>query len=204
MCARYELTTPPERMIERFGLRVPPMSDGGWGPRPFERGEVRPTNIAPVILPGGTVVALPWGLVVTWQDQPLINARAETLDTKPTFRPLLESRCLVPATAYFEWRRDGKNKIKTRISTADGLFAMAGLIDARGDTQRFTIVTCAPAPEIAHIHDRMPAVLDPAGQSAWLSAAPFADVKGVLMTYRGAMAFTEPAAIPPRQGALLL
>lgn len=209
MCARYELTTPAERVIERFGLKVPPPPENGrsgdeWGPRPFERGEIRPTNLAPVILPGGMVAALPWGLAVSWQDQPLINARAETLDAKPTFRPLLGARCLVPATAWFEWRRDGKSKIKTRIATAEAPFAIAGLISGAGDQRRFAIVTCAPAPAIAHIYDRMPAVLDTAGEAAWLSTRPFGEIKTVLRPYRGPLVASETAPAPDRQGALTL
>ncbi|MBM3514764.1 MAG: SOS response-associated peptidase [Alphaproteobacteria bacterium] len=164
MCARYELTTPPERMIERFGLILPEGHELRK-PRAFERGEVRPTNLAPVVTAHGAIALLPWGLSVPWQLQPLINARGETLESKPTFKPLLQYRCLVPASAYFEWRKEGKLKIKTRIHPAnDNLFAMAGLI---GDG-RFTIVTCAPAPSIAHIHDRMPVIISRRHETAWL------------------------------------
>ncbi len=188
MCARYELTTTPEWMVERFGLRVP-LAATAQSPRAFERGEVRPTNLAPVVTEGGGLQFLPWGLLVPWQSQPLINARAETLQTKPTFQPLLGSRCLVPATAYFEWRRDGKSKIKTRISVAesDGL-VMAGLI---GDG-RFTIITCVPAPSIAHIHDRMPVILPRAAEVEWVNAhRSFTDVQHLLRPFAAALTWEE-------------
>jgi putative SOS response-associated peptidase YedK len=204
MCARYELTTPPERMIERFELKVPPASVGGGGPHTFERGDIRPANLAPVILPGGTLAFLPWGLAVSWQNQPVINARAETLDQKATFKPLLGARCLVPATAWYEWRRDGKAKIKIRIAAAETPFAIAGLVGGAADQRRFTIITSAPTPAIAHIHDRMPAVLDRAGEAAWLSPRPFAEIKSVLAPFRRTLTATEPAPDRSRQAALAL
>ena len=185
-------------MVERFGLRLP--RHGDWAePRSLALGEIRPTNRAPVIMANGEAAFLPWGLAVSWQPSPLINARAETLDAKPTFKPLLGQRCLVPATAYFEWRKDGRNKIKTRISVAgEPGFAMAGLIG--GD--RFTVVTCAPTEVIAHIHDRMPVILDAKDGATWLDAsAPFASVKPLLKSYAGALAWEEPVQ-RPAQGRL--
>ena len=108
---------------------------------------------------------LGWGLPVEWDAKPLINARAETLAEKKTFQPLLDARCLVPATAYFEWRKASAGKLKNRIAPSDGgLFAFAGLMDGR----RFTIITCRPAPEIAHIHGRMPVILDRRAEPKWI------------------------------------
>jgi putative SOS response-associated peptidase YedK len=199
MCARYELLTTFESVVAGLALRVPPDDEQTHRPRAFERGEVRPTNLAPVVMPDRSLAWLPWGLAVEWQNQPVINARAETLESKPTFRPLLNQRCLVPASAYFEWRAAGKEKIKTRIKTNEEVFAFAGLIGAG----RFTIVTCAPAAPIAHIHDRMPVILDTAAQDAWLSTKPFAEVKSVLRPYSGELSFEELLA-PKRQGELAL
>lgn len=181
MCSRFALTSPPGRLVERFGLSVPP-------PLP-NRGIVRPTDIALVVMPGRTasdrVGALrPWGLTVEWSRRPVINARAETLATKSTFRGLLEHRVVVPADVYTEWRTapDGA-KVPHHISRAGGqLMGMAGLVDADG---RFIVVTCAPAEAIAFIHDRMPAVLpDAAAESAWLDGhVPFAEVAPLLAPY---------------------
>jgi putative SOS response-associated peptidase YedK len=139
--------------------------DVAAGPQFQPMAEVRPTNRVPVITEGGVISLLRWGLDVSWDNKPLINARAETLAQKKTFQPLLEARCLVPASAYFEWRRGAAAKIKTRIHHAsESLFAMAGLTD--GDN--FTIVTVAPAPAIAHIHSRMPVILDAGSEDIWL------------------------------------
>jgi len=189
MCSRFELNTAPGDLARRFGLEGPP-------PVP-NMAELRPTDLAVVIAPDGPRL-LTWGLSVDWDAKPLINARAETLAGKKTFKALLENRCLVPATAYFEWRKDERGTHKNRIETADSdIFAFAGLID--GD--RFTIVTCAPAPGIAHIHNRMPVILDRPGEALWNDqGAAFADVAGLLVPYRSAsMKAIEETPPPPRQ-----
>ncbi len=196
MCSRYEILTDLESIVAGEAMRVPPTSEQL---RTFTAGEIRPTDIAPVTLPGRVLVMMPWGLSVAWQSQPVINARSETLESKPTFRPLLSQRCIVPASAYFEWRTSGRDKIKTRIHIDQTIF-FAGLI---GDG-RFTIVTCAPAPSIAHIHDRMPVILDRAQQGIWLDAAlSYAHAKQALRPYSGPLKFEECAPTPQRQGELV-
>ncbi|MDD9879086.1 MAG: SOS response-associated peptidase [Magnetovibrio sp.] len=158
MCSRFELSARPRDLARRFDLDDPP--DG------FATGEVRPTNAALIIGPDGPRVQ-PWGFAVEWDKKPLINARSETLAEKKTFQPLLENRCLVPASAYFEWRRDGKARFKNRIAPAGGgLFAFAGLTDGT----RFTIVTRQPAAAIAHIHNRMPVILAADAEARWIGA----------------------------------
>ncbi len=130
----------------------------------------------------------------------MINARAETLREKPTFRGLLQSRCLVIASAYFEWRTDeAGRKHKNRISLAKTpIFAMAGLIN----DGRFTIVTCSPSPDIAHIHSRMPAILDAAVAPAWIDEVPFDDIAGNLRPANGPFDVAEDTPPPAAQGDL--
>ena len=174
MCSRYELTSNARQLARRFGLAD--------GPSLPNRSEIRPTDLAPVVRRAGRCDLMPWGLTPTWSSKPLINARAETLATKRTFAPLLANRCLVPASAYFEWRRtDDGGKLKNRIAASDApLIAFAGLHDHTA----FTIVTCRPAPAVAHIHDRMPVILDAAAEAAWLdSNRPFADLAPLLKPY---------------------
>lgn len=173
MCSRYEINARPAALKGRFRIegdipdlaRVPPT--GG-----HSQAEVRPTDPAPIVVagPAGTRHARParFGLEVSWDDKPLINARAETLLSKPTFRSLIGNRCLVPASAYFEWRRNGSRRHRNRIAPVEetGLMGFAGLYD--GD--RFVIVTCAPAAAVAHVHDRMPVILSPDAEESWLDA----------------------------------
>lgn len=194
MCSRFEMNSPPRELARRFGLKSPP-------PAP-NAAELRPTNQALVIdRAGGRAGNIEarlcaWGLAVTWDTKPLINARAETLAEKRTFRPLLDSRCLVPATAWFEWRKLGRAKLKNRIAPEGGdVFALAGLTDG----ERFTIVTCGAASAVAQIHHRMPVVLDAGAESSWIDpAVPFAEVKDLLVPFTGALVADE--APPPGVG----
>ncbi len=176
MCSRFELDAEPEQVARRFGLELPlpPLSSGS---------ELRPTNRALVIAGGPEPRVLGWGLQAHWESRPLINARAETIDERKTFRPLLANRCLVPASAYFEWRRQERRKLKCRIAPgAFRLWAFAGLMD--GDF--FTIITCSPAPAIAHVHGRMPVILERDAEGAWIDPSrPFSAVAPLLAPYSG-------------------
>jgi len=143
---------------------------------------------------------LRWGLENDWDNKPLINARSETLAERKTFRPLLESRCLIPASAYFEWRKDGQAKIKTRIWLKDeDLFAFAGL---RAE-DRFTIITCAPSPSISHIHGRMPVILNRDSEETWISeGSTYAEVKETLAPFVSEKLLFEEISPPKAQGDL--
>lgn len=192
MCSRFEINSRPRDLARRFGLSDEPSG--------FTTGEVRPTDAALTIDATGAR-AMRWGLDVDWDSKPLINARAETLSGKPAFQGLLQNRCLVPATAWFEWRKTGTGKHKNRIGLAGGgLFAFAGLTDGA----HFTIITCAPAPSIAPIHERMPVVLAPAWERPWLdNRRPFAEAAAALAPFAVApLAAVEEAATPPPQGDL--
>ncbi len=193
MCSRFELNARPRDLAAALSLaQVPPVPN---------KYEVRPTDAALTVRPGGRAELLTWGFAVDWSKSPLINARAETLAEKPTFRPHLENRCIVAASAYFEWRTDetGKKR-KNRIHAPDRpVVAFAGLIDG----ERFTIVTCAPSPAIQHVHDRMPVILDPDGMTRWLDPAlSFGDVRPLLTPYAGPLAADEETPEPPKQADL--
>ncbi|HEY9079753.1 SOS response-associated peptidase [Magnetovibrio sp.] len=196
MCGKFEVKAAMEKVKERFGLKLSPPPP----PQSLHGTEMNPTNrILTIDGQSGMTRGrlLGWGLQVDWDAKPLINARAETLITKPTFRPLLNKRCLVPATAYFEWARPAggaKQKMRIHMKSAatgedneDGeLFAMAGLIGADDDT--VTIVTCAPAPDIASIHDRMPVILKPEDEAAWIDTRnTFDQVNALLRPYDGGL-----------------
>ncbi len=186
MCSCFEMKAGREELVRRFALTEPP-------PLPA-KGELRPTDGALTIGPGNRAMVLEWGIAASWNAKPLINARAETLAERKTFAPLLSNRCLVPATAYFEWRRAGKSKLRNRVTAAGGgLVALAGLVGEG----RFTLVTCPPAPAIAHIHDRMPVILARRFEDRWLDEAlPFAEVSGLLAPYGKSLEWQEEA--PPQ------
>lgn len=194
MCSRYELKARPKDIAERFRVR-------GEVPLDLAKSEIRPTDPAPIILRVGTLrlaLAARFGLSVTWNKMPVINARAETLAQKPTFRLLLKNRCVIPASAYFEWRQDGKARQRNRIALLDkNLMGFAGLFN----DDSFVIITCAPATEIANIHDRMPVILPRDAEDAWLDPANDA-LDTLLATYAGTLAAVEEPRKAPAQGDL--
>ncbi|HET9103568.1 MAG TPA: SOS response-associated peptidase [Solirubrobacteraceae bacterium] len=125
---------------------------------------------------------LRWGLVPSWARDTsggikMINARAETLRERAAFRvPFERFRCLIPADGFYEWRPipGTRRKWPVHITRADGaLFAFAGLWSVwhRGTPEELrtcTIVTTAANALVAPVHNRMPVILPPAGESAWL------------------------------------
>jgi putative SOS response-associated peptidase YedK len=123
---------------------------------------------------------LRWGLLPgRWAEKkgpPLINARAETLLAQPAFKgSFIERRCLIPADGFYEWLTDERGKRPVWFSRPDNeLFAFAGLWAAlkQKESDEYiyscTIVTCAPNDLIRPIHNRMPVVLHPDLESAWL------------------------------------
>ncbi|MHC8509356.1 MAG: SOS response-associated peptidase [Rhodospirillales bacterium] len=180
MCSRYEINARPAEVSAHFGLGAAADADFEAAlPAVLPRAEVRPTDPALTITSEGAQI-MRWGWRTPHSAQPLINARAETLEEKPTFRPHLGARCAVPATAYFEWRRSETPPVKRRnriYPAAGGLIAFAALHDGEG---RVVIITTAPAAAVAHIHNRMPVILPDAGRAAWLSARPFTEAWAAL------------------------
>jgi putative SOS response-associated peptidase YedK len=190
VCGRYTNTAGPEELNDRF--RVPISSDAGT-----RRFNIAPTEeVLAIVAPHGEQEArmLRWGLVPSWAtsiDGPLmINARMETVATKPAYRRLIpraERRALQLADGYFEWLKPEKRGDRSKIGQrqpfffqADGgvPFAFAALwtpAKVDGDwVHSVTLLTCDSAPNrvAAAIHDRMPVILaDRDAQQAWLDPA---------------------------------
>lgn len=138
-----------------------------------------------------------WGLVPSWSTESsgLINARAETLEEKPSFaESFLRRRCLVPADGFYEWKRSGKWKQPYFFQLQDeSQFAFAGIWD-RWERDGLSIASCAiitttPNELLAEIHDRMPVILSASDQEAWLrNDADPRELKALLAPYpAGAM-----------------
>ena len=137
-------------------------------------GVIRPSDAAPVLANNRalrpTPFAMKWGYTLPGRKGLLINARSETAMEKPLFRDgMLQRRCLIPATDYFEWEKtpEGKRKYTLRPH-GKRLFWMAGLYRMEANTPVFTILTKSPAESIAFIHDRMPVILPEEEKSDWL------------------------------------
>jgi len=156
--------------------------DEDWNPRY----NVAPTQPVPVIRrqePIRELSLMRWGLIPSWTKEPsvaasMINARSETASTKPAFRDALTfRRCLLPADGFYEWQRRGKTKQPYCFEVSAGtLFAFAGIWDrwkgASGNTvETCSILTTTANAATSEVHDRMPAILDPASYDLWLDPA---------------------------------
>lgn len=181
MCGRFALTADAQALQSAF----PQLSF--------------PAQVAPRynIAPSQPVLALAndgqqradfflWGLIPGWAKDPaigqkLINARAETLGEKPSFRGAYKyRRCLIFSDGFYEWQAQpaARSKIPHFIHLKSGApFALAGLWEIwnspdGGEVSTCTIITTTPNALMATLHDRMPVLLPPAAQQTWLSPAP--------------------------------
>jgi putative SOS response-associated peptidase YedK len=177
MCGRFSFVASKEKTQKQQGIKV--------------QGVVQPNyNIAPMT--SAYVIAsnkptelqrFAWGLIPHWSgEQPqgganLINARAEGIVSKPSFRiPIRQRRCLVLADSFYEWRTVGRQKQPYRILLRDAaILPMAGIWDVweRPDRQlvySFAIITTEANEDMAALHDRMPVILSsPEAQKMWLA-----------------------------------
>jgi Uncharacterized conserved protein len=165
------------------------------------RYNIAPSQEVPVIVhDNGTneLKAMRWGLVPSWAPDAaignqMINARAETLTEKPSFKRLMQQRrCLIPANGFYEWRREGNQKVPVWIHLKDKKpFAFAGLWDAWRDVEgeilyTFLIITTVPNRLLRRIHNRMPVIFDALQARQWLDprlSTREADIAAVLAPF---------------------
>ncbi|MFD1563560.1 SOS response-associated peptidase [Haloarchaeobius amylolyticus] len=202
MCGRYTLVVEQAELEARFDARF---REDGAESSFSPRYNMAPGQQLPVITneQPETIRRLEWGLVPSWADDDsggLINARAESVAEKPSFRDAYEQRrCLVPADGFYEWidTEDGKQPYRVSFED-DRVFAMAGLwerwepettqtgLDAfgggvdegteSGPVETFTIVTTEPNDLIADLHHRMAVILEPDVEAQWLTGEAGHDV----------------------------
>ncbi|WP_143322479.1 SOS response-associated peptidase [Clostridium sp. HBUAS56010] len=139
----------------------------------IKTGEIYPTNTVPVLSPTGDMTAMRWGFPKYDGKGEVINARSETAVEKNMFRkPMAEGRCLIPASWYFEWEKQGSKKIKQRLYSPDNdILWLAGLskIDHKTGESIFVILTRPAWSGISFIHDRMPVILPKEKHDEWLN-----------------------------------
>jgi putative SOS response-associated peptidase YedK len=177
MCGRFTLFEPDKILAKEFGVAT-------FAPR-SPRYNIAPSQPVAAVraAPSGAgreLALLRWGLIPSWSKDPavgnrLINARAETVSEKPSFRNAFRRhRCLIPANGFYEWQRREVRKQPFYIRMHDGRpFAFAGLWDRwenpdKGVIETCTILTTATNALLAPIHDRMPVILPPAEYARWL------------------------------------
>lgn len=199
MCSRFSLTSPSEAMIDLFGCRP----EGIEPPPRFNIAPTDPIHVVHVNERGERLCPLMrWGLIPSWVKNPmefatLINARAETVTEKPSFRAAIRHRrCLIPADAFYEWTGPQRARQPQRIALRSGeLLALAGIWEAwlgadGSEMNSAAILTVAANADMAGIHDRMPLFLAPAHFDTWLD------------TSSGSAAAILPLLAPPNAGQL--
>ena len=181
MCGRFASTSPPDALASYFGAEAPAEPDD----EPTPDYNVAPTrDVASIRVRSGDrhLDFLRWGLVPRWAKDlrigsKMINARAETVATKNSFRSAFKKRrCLIAADGFYEWKRlDDKTKQPMYIHRADGdPLAFAGLyerwVDAEGlrEVHSCTIITTSANDMMTPIHNRMPVLLAPKDWDRWL------------------------------------
>ncbi|MEO1204886.1 MAG: SOS response-associated peptidase [Pseudomonadota bacterium] len=194
MCSRYSLTSPPEAVRQLFALK----SVEAFPPR-YNIAPTQPVLIVRDGLSGDREATLVrWGLIPSWAKDPsqlstMINARAETAASKPSFRgPVRHKRCIVPADGFYEWTgpvgskqphlitiRDDvahRPSVSTSSISAGGLMGFAGLwehwLGADGSEMESMAILTVPANhEMRSVHDRMPLILAPEHFDVWLDCS---------------------------------
>lgn len=178
MCGRYTLRASPAELARIFALLREPDLKPRYNVAPGQ-------NVAAVVFDPERspheLVSLKWGLVPSWSKDPkigyrTINARADTVATKPAFRAAFKRRrCLIPADGFYEWKQlDAKHKQPYYITRADErAFAFAGLFEhwtgpdgALLDT--CTIITTEANEPMSALHDRMPVILADEDFDRWI------------------------------------
>lgn len=188
MCGRFTNKITWQELVELYDIH-----NIAFRPNLPPRYNIAPTQTVPIVRASGEgpeLALMRWGLLPSWAKDiklgyKLINARAETVTEKPSFRDAFRRRrCLVPADGFYEWRKEGDVRQPYRIVVGDGEpFAMAGLWEswtaredgggvAKGETVlSFTVITTEANEKIADIHGRMPVILPRETWDGWLSGA---------------------------------
>ncbi len=177
MCGRYTLSQPSD-IVTELGVE-------GSGMELAPRYNIAPTQNAPIVRPDKAgekkeLALLRWGLIPFWAKDAkignrMINARAETVAEKPSFKAALRRRrCVVLADGFYEWRKMRGGKQPYHIHLVENRpFTIAGLWDRwtkgpEGPVETFTILTTSANEKVAELHDRMPVILDAEARETWL------------------------------------
>jgi len=175
MCGRFYLDVPADELMSHFGLELLPALE--------PRYNIAPTQSVAAVLDGvrgRELHMLRWGLIPFWaKDEKIgyrtINARAETVESKPAFRAAFRRRrCLIPASGFYEWQAAAGGKQPYCIHPRHGaLFAFAGLYEHWRDATGKTVDSCSilvtrANDSIRPVHERMPVIISPGNYTAWL------------------------------------
>lgn len=192
MCGRFVLAPTQDNLTKYYNLGTTLNIDPDYN--------VSPSEQIPVIIMKDVIdfEYMQWGFIPFWAKDSkssfkIINARAEDIDEKPTFKKsLISRRCLIPATGFYEWKRDQNHKTPYFFKLKDReIFSFAGLFDIskneKGEIiKSFTIITTRANKLVGMIHDRMPVILRSEDELHWIDPElvdPI-EIKSMLKPYR--------------------
>jgi len=189
MCGRFSISTPTDTLMKRFKVPRPENFKPNYN--------AAPTQNLPLILNSdpSTISLGRWGLIPSWAKEQkigngMINARAETLLQKPSFRTSFRKhRCLVLADGFYEWQKTPDGKIPHRIARKDNQpFAFAGIWGewTNPDGEEicsFSIITTEPNQLMKPLHHRMPVLLKKENEEPWLQEIEISKAQAMLEPY---------------------
>lgn len=186
MCGRFYLDVDFDDILKRYGYLI---SDGIYK----SNKEFFPSTPIAVITPEESQLKfsyMDWGFTPSFSKRPIINARTESIFDKTMFKqPILSQRCIVPATGYFEWLKENKNKVKHCVTLENqGLFSMAGIFrhitDNNGkNVSQVSILTREATPDIRWLHNRVPLILNPENEKQYLNPLiPKEEIESIIKT----------------------
>jgi putative SOS response-associated peptidase YedK len=193
MCGRFVLITDLKNIQKNFNIQdVSCEHQPSWN--------IVPNQSVPVIIRHNGInqlVCCRWGLIPSWAKDPsiadkLINARAETVDKKPSFKDAFKKRrCLIVADGFYEWKREGDKKMPLYYYLKSGRsFGFAGLYETwilpdKKEINTCVIITTDANELIAPVHDRMPVILSNDQEKVWLDSDGIgvAGLKAILKPY---------------------
>lgn len=207
MCGRFALVTDLKNIQKNFNIQ-----NIMCAYRPGRN--IMPGRLIPAVIRHNgknILVCFRWGLIPSWSKDPsiagkLINARAETVERKPSFKDAFgKRRCLIVADGFYEWKREGHGKTPFYYDLKSGRpFGFAGLYETwispdKKKINTCTIITTAANELIAPVHDRMPVILTDDQGRVWLDSGAVADIKSVLKPYPAGEMNSRPG-IDPEEG----
>jgi putative SOS response-associated peptidase YedK len=191
MCGRFVRDCSIPDIAEEFGVEEPPFDL----PPSYN---VAPGQQTPIIISSGNkkLVSCRWGFIPSWAKDPktgyrMINARADTVAQKPAFRSAYKNaRALVPANGFYEWKKDGSEKVPFYIRLKSRKpFGFAGLYSIWSSPGGEQICTCTIITTDANqllepVHDRMPVIIRKQDEDLWLDpSANSNDLHSLLTSY---------------------
>ena len=183
MCGRFLIDYEFRDLIDKYNLAKYQGS--------MNKGEIFPSQEIMTIVQK-YAVAMRWGFDFKWSSRRIINARAETILEKKTFKNIaMSKRCIIPASAYFEWQKENHKKIKHKIfDDSKKILSLAGLYqvtknEVNEKIYQFTILTKTADDKIKNIHHRMPVIIEETDIEEWLFSKTFNHARLLTMINNG-------------------